>query len=404
MMNFLVNTAVAGQSPTSTACSWRRTGPSRSSATRTTRSDRSLGIAARLRRAAGRGEGAARGPLSDASPAESGRRRAARSYPDGATDGHRGRSLVEPNITDESFDTAIMDETMAKELLASRRRGSPQVLARLLAPPEEAAGGAGRHHRLLHLPLPRRVRSRGSRPMTTRLRTPRPGSRRRREPPVRRRPVRPRHPQPHHRRHAQHLPARRVRHADRGGHRHGHRPRVGLRRGHRRRGRDALTRRAALVPLAAARHGAAGERGAVQPQHRPRGRRPLHPDGRAGGAQHGARPQEQGVRRGGARARGEAQLHPVPRDPAQLAAAAARRGVDAVLLLDLPGRLARLPGPRRPAAVAGLGPADQRGAQLLPVAPWVLLFPACTIAVLVVSTSLMSDGLRQVMLPGGGRN
>ena len=38
------------------------------------------------------------------------------------------------------------------------------------------------------------------------------------------------------------------------------------------------------------------------------------------------------------------------------------------------------------------------------IAPWVLLFPACTIAVLVVSTSLMSDGLRQVMLPGGGRN
>ena len=38
------------------------------------------------------------------------------------------------------------------------------------------------------------------------------------------------------------------------------------------------------------------------------------------------------------------------------------------------------------------------------LAPWVLLFPACTIAVLVVSTSLMSDGLRQVMLPGGGRN
>jgi peptide/nickel transport system permease protein len=38
------------------------------------------------------------------------------------------------------------------------------------------------------------------------------------------------------------------------------------------------------------------------------------------------------------------------------------------------------------------------------IAPWVLLFPACTIAVLVVSTNLMSDGLRQVMLPGGGRN
>ena len=38
------------------------------------------------------------------------------------------------------------------------------------------------------------------------------------------------------------------------------------------------------------------------------------------------------------------------------------------------------------------------------IAPWVLLFPACTIAVLVISTNLMSDGLRQVMLPGGGRN
>jgi peptide/nickel transport system permease protein len=38
------------------------------------------------------------------------------------------------------------------------------------------------------------------------------------------------------------------------------------------------------------------------------------------------------------------------------------------------------------------------------IAPWVLLFPACIIAVLVISTSLMSDGLRQVMLPGGGRN
>jgi peptide/nickel transport system permease protein len=38
------------------------------------------------------------------------------------------------------------------------------------------------------------------------------------------------------------------------------------------------------------------------------------------------------------------------------------------------------------------------------IAPWVLLFPACTIALLVISTNLMSDGLRQVMLPGGGRN
>lgn len=38
------------------------------------------------------------------------------------------------------------------------------------------------------------------------------------------------------------------------------------------------------------------------------------------------------------------------------------------------------------------------------LAPWVLLFPAITIAVLVIATNLMSDGLRQVMLPGGGRN
>lgn len=36
-------------------------------------------------------------------------------------------------------------------------------------------------------------------------------------------------------------------------------------------------------------------------------------------------------------------------------------------------------------------------------APWTMLFPAAAIAVLVIATSLMSDGLRQVMLPGGGR-
>lgn len=36
-------------------------------------------------------------------------------------------------------------------------------------------------------------------------------------------------------------------------------------------------------------------------------------------------------------------------------------------------------------------------------APWTLLFPAFTIALLVIATNLMSDGLRQVMLPGGGR-
>jgi peptide/nickel transport system permease protein len=37
------------------------------------------------------------------------------------------------------------------------------------------------------------------------------------------------------------------------------------------------------------------------------------------------------------------------------------------------------------------------------IAPWTLLFPAFTIALLVIATSLMSDGLRQVLLPGGGR-
>ncbi|MEZ5125475.1 MAG: ABC transporter permease [Thermoleophilia bacterium] len=43
------------------------------------------------------------------------------------------------------------------------------------------------------------------------------------------------------------------------------------------------------------------------------------------------------------------------------------------------------------------------GRNFFAIAPWVLLFPACTIAVLVIATNLMSDGLRQVMLPGGGR-
>jgi len=38
------------------------------------------------------------------------------------------------------------------------------------------------------------------------------------------------------------------------------------------------------------------------------------------------------------------------------------------------------------------------------IAPWALLFPACTIALLVVATNLMSDGLRQVLLVGGGRS
>ncbi len=37
------------------------------------------------------------------------------------------------------------------------------------------------------------------------------------------------------------------------------------------------------------------------------------------------------------------------------------------------------------------------------LAPWTLLFPAGTIALLVIATSLMSDGLRQVMLPGVAR-
>ncbi|RPI09332.1 MAG: ABC transporter permease [Actinobacteria bacterium] len=43
------------------------------------------------------------------------------------------------------------------------------------------------------------------------------------------------------------------------------------------------------------------------------------------------------------------------------------------------------------------------GRNFFSIAPWVLLFPAFTIALLVVATNLMSDGLRQVMLPGGGR-
>ncbi|MHB9116512.1 MAG: ABC transporter permease [Thermoleophilia bacterium] len=38
------------------------------------------------------------------------------------------------------------------------------------------------------------------------------------------------------------------------------------------------------------------------------------------------------------------------------------------------------------------------------LAPWTLLFPAGTIALLVIATSLMSDGLRQVMLPGVARD
>ena len=37
------------------------------------------------------------------------------------------------------------------------------------------------------------------------------------------------------------------------------------------------------------------------------------------------------------------------------------------------------------------------------IAPWVLLFPAGAIALLVIATNLMSDGLRQVLLPGVAR-
>jgi peptide/nickel transport system permease protein len=34
-------------------------------------------------------------------------------------------------------------------------------------------------------------------------------------------------------------------------------------------------------------------------------------------------------------------------------------------------------------------------------APWVLLFPAGAIALLVVGVAFMSDGLRRMLLPGG---
>ncbi len=54
-----------------------------------------------------------------------------------------------------------------------------------------------------------------------------------------------------------------------------------------------------------------------------------------------------------ARVRGrDAQLRALPRDPPQLAAAAAGGGVHALQLLDLPGRLAGVPRARRPAALA----------------------------------------------------
>ena len=36
-------------------------------------------------------------------------------------------------------------------------------------------------------------------------------------------------------------------------------------------------------------------------------------------------------------------------------------------------------------------------------APWVLLFPAAAISLLVIATNLMTDGLRQTLQPGVGR-
>jgi len=41
------------------------------------------------------------------------------------------------------------------------------------------------------------------------------------------------------------------------------------------------------------------------------------------------------------------------------------------------------------------------GRDFFSIAPWVLLFPACTIALLVIATNLMTDGLRTVIQPGG---
>ena len=244
---------------------------------------------------------------------------------------------------------------------------APKHVASLLAPPAQASGGARRHHRLLLLPLPRRLRAVGR---------------------------------------ALRLPGAETRSCA------WRRPSLSHPFGTDQFGRDIFSRVivgtrnifligglgtliavviGTAIGLVAGYMGGTGDEvimrlldvllsfpslllamvllargGAVQPQRRAGGRDPLHPDGRARRAQHGARPQEQGVRRGGARARREAQLHPLPRDPAQLPAAAAGRGDHALLVLDLPGRLARVPRPRRPAAVAGLGAADQRGAQLLP--------------------------------------
>ncbi len=67
-----------------------------------------------------------------------------------------------------------------------------------------------------------------------------------------------------------------------------------------------------------------------------------------------------------ARVRGERSSYVLFREIlAELAAAAAGRGFHALLVLDLPRRLARVPRARRSAPVARLGAADQRGAQLL---------------------------------------
>ena len=140
-------------------------------------------------------------------------------------------------------------------------------------------------------------------------------------------------------------------------------------------------------------------------QHRPGRRRPLHPHGRARRAQHGARPQEQGVRRVGARARRDARGYVLFREilpnalPPLLVEASMRFSYSIFLVASL-GFLGL--GVQPPSPDWGLQINEARN--FFAIAPWVLLFPACTIALLVISTSLMSDGLRQVMLPGGGRD
>ena len=42
------------------------------------------------------------------------------------------------------------------------------------------------------------------------------------------------------------------------------------------------------------------------------------------------------------------------------------------------------------------------GRAFLSTAPWILVFPAAAISLLVVATNLMTDGLRRVLLPSGG--